>query len=999
MASSFKRKTAAAFRAGLFENRSRHIDSRPLLNKALDFLPFLIPYIFFAATVLILFLPEWSYLVFLLGLIFVLVAISTQFDYLISAPTFNKANKPFSKTGNAYILIGYDLLFGRQLWIDVDRETRMTIISGTTGSGKTVTLNAQLYQSSIQGHYKHGAPIILFDGKGAVAGVYDFLFYCIRAGRLHDIRILNFLTGGVAQNPWQMLDIEFTSNRFNPFSVLNKEESRGLVMAFGRSTEGGSNEFFRDRASTMLAGVFSPLCYLRDMLGEPLDSSVIQRFIELRNMFKLAMDKSLPLDVVRPLREYLKTLNGVRDSDFQKASVTDIEINSKAEEQHTYNRSMLSKTIAEMTDTLGHIFCSKGSDINLRHAVQHGQIIIVLLPTIEREPDAMAELGRMVVGSLRPALSPMLGFSLQGSKAQTVLSLPSNRIIPLRMYFDEILNYYVKGISNFLSLLRSSKVAMTLLGQSLKGIEDAGISEGRQSMANLNNILAFSTQDVFETMEWITKKLGKTVATRISQMHSTLWGGWLNDDSAQIVEEELVTARDMASADAMEGLYFYRGDAIPFKSATVFQNIKRDGDTDSFYLNWLAELPSPTSQDVSFVESVLGFFDRNDKQVIKPIDNQDNPNEILNDFSKKINQYSAICNRMGSQYSSPIFPIIFSLCSSNAELRDAQFSSAMEALSKKAEAKRALGLGDVDDSHVIDVSKPSIEIIKTEIPEHNTTGSHDVAPKSIDDTTSNNADYVTKADSPQVVNKSTEIGSEQAQAFDEVHYSPDNILEKTNLSLGIKGVDNILQVFVDDDEDEFVIDAPVPEAPIPQDGWAMAANYVDEEDVRDDYSDYLEYSNQFNEAQPSQKSDPTPSNSQEVNLSHLLKSGSDLNALLKGSPKDSDSAATSDSKEGVDAESEKDTTENANNSRDSTNPIDDVTSSNIDAMLSLGEKVTGYAFEEVKEIILSTSEYPDKRPHLDVLSEDEQAQLVERVNKNVDEATQSINDLLNDMFN
>ncbi|MBF4438001.1 hypothetical protein ERJ77_26665 [Vibrio anguillarum] len=169
--------------------------------------------------------------------------------------------------------------------------------------------------------------------------------------------------------------------------------------------------------------------------------------------------------------------------------------------------------------------------------------------------------------------------------------------------------------------------------------------------------------------------------------------------------------------------------------------------------------------------------------------------------------------------------------------------------------------------------------------------------------------------------------------------------------------------------------------------------------MRDDYSDYLEYSNQFNEAQPSQKSDPTPSNSQEVNLSHLLKSGSDLNALLKGSPKDSDSAATSDSKEGVDAESEKDTTENANNSRDSTNPIDDVTSSNIDAMLSLGEKVTGYAFEEVKEIILSTSEYPDKRPHLDVLSEDEQAQLVERVNKNVDEATQSINDLLNDMFN
>lgn len=710
--STFKQKTSYAMRAGLLDNRSRHVDTRPIWVKLSDYLPLILPYCLLAIGVLILFVPALSYFIFLLALVLMLWMLFIQFDYLVSAPLNARRNGIVNwQKGVAFLLLGYDLLFHRQLWIEVDRETRMLFISGTTGSGKTVTLNSMLLQTGIQGHFPKGAPVMVTDGKGSIKGLYEWLFYMVRTGRLHDIRILNFLTAGKKQNPDAMLDDDHSSNKFNPFSVLNADESRGLIMSFGRSSEGGNSEFFRDRASTMCGGVFEPLCYKRDVLGEPLDVSVIQRFTELRNMFQLAASKDLPDKYLKPLREYLKTLNGVDDSHFQMEIDQGFEINQKAEEQHTYNRSMLSKTINEMAESLGHIFCSVGSDINLRNAFMHGQAVFVLLPTIEKEPDAMAELGRMTIGSLRPALSPLLGYKVQGSYGETVKSLPSNRTIPIRLYFDEVLNYYVKGISGFLSLLRSVNVSLVLMGQSLKGIYDAGESEGRQSLANLNNKLMFSTQDVYETMDLIEKAVGKTTATRLSQMHSEAWGGYRNSEQLNLAEESIINARDMAGADPMEGLYLFRGDIIPFKSSTLFPDDRRDGELDFFRLNLFAELREPDSDELERVSAMISVSNEVRGGSFSGEPPAASSSAIIQDFAKRLSTKRTAAERFATAYDNPLYVIAFTLVDDLLEDDEADYQAQREELVQASAAQHQQSSSSYHASTVIHADEDDVQVV------------------------------------------------------------------------------------------------------------------------------------------------------------------------------------------------------------------------------------------------------------------------------------------------
>lgn len=726
MDSTFSTRTRHAMRTGLFDQRTNMIDARPLLLVCLDYIPIAISFIFLGVGVLAIIAPSISNFLFLLGAPLFFYGLSVQMDYLISAPyAKDKKKHKFKrnqssekaqsglriKKGDAWMLVGYDLLFNRQLWIDVDRETRMSLIAGTTGSGKTVALCAQLFQASLQGHIRGGAPIIVVDGKGSVEGLYEFIFYIVRTGRIHDLRILNFLTGGAAQDISRMLDEQYTSNKSNPFSMLNADECRGLTMSFGKSSEGGSNDYFRGRASELLSGLFPILTYLRDNHGERLDITVIQQALGLRELIRLASMPDLPPSVSKPLREYLKTLNMIDDAYFTSDS-SDVELNQKAEEQHTYNKSMVSKTVNEMAGTLGHIFSSVGSDLNPRNVILHGQIMLTLLPTIEKEPDALSELGRMVVGSLRPAFASLFGWQIQGSKKKIIDGLPTQRIVPIRVYYDEVVNYYTKGMSQFLSLLRSLGVAISLLAQSMKGFEDQGVSEARQSVANLNNKYIYGTQDVYDTLDLLIKSLGKMRVRRLAEMTRSVWGGWQGGDRLQDSEESIVDERDMAGADPNEGLYLYRGKPIPFRSATMFPDEERDGTLDHFYLNHFAELEFPTEEQVTHIKSVMGFeLSPNDPDT-PDMDTKPSPNLVLSRFVDHVN---AVMTRIEQREKTDLYSSFDVLCFAlvedlvSVDLEEAK--QGKQTLKQEGEAQFARDVENRSTEHQMDLNEESCLVV------------------------------------------------------------------------------------------------------------------------------------------------------------------------------------------------------------------------------------------------------------------------------------------------
>ncbi|MCC2524971.1 type IV secretory system conjugative DNA transfer family protein [Vibrio coralliilyticus] len=730
-ASNFVKRTRYAMQTGLFDQRTDMIDDRSIFAIFFDSLPIIISGIFAFLGVLVLAFPSVSNFIFILGLPLFFYGISVQIDYLISAPYAKdkikhtakkkKKGKKYEsenaksgfrlKLGDAFMLIGYDMLFGRQLWISNDRETRMGLITGTTGSGKTVTLNSQLFQSCIQGYIKHGAPVLLADGKGSVNGLYDFLFYIVRTGRIHDVRLMNFLTGGAEHNSDSMLDEEYPSNKFNVLSQTNSEESRSLVMSFGRNSEGGSNDYFRDRASNMLAGVFPPLTWLRDNQSEHLDITVLQQNLGLREMIKLASRQDIPKAKTQALREYLKTLNMINDSYFTSPDA-DIEINQKADEQHTYNKSMVSKTVNEMAGTFGHIFSTVGSDINPRNAIMHGQILLVLLPTIEKEPDAMAELGRLFIGSLRPAFSSMFGHRVQGLRKDVVDGLAIRRIVPVRVFLDEVLNYYQKGLSQYLSLMRDRLVSLTLLGQSLKGMEDAGLSEARQSQANFNNWYLFSSQDVYETYDRISKALGTFRVKRLAEKTRDIWGNWVPGDRLQETEENVLNERDIAGAEPMEGVYLYRGNPIPFKSATFFADDERDGVLDRFYLNHFAELEPPTDAHIQYVRAILDLETAATDGTLASIKPEDSPNAVANHFVQNV---EGICSRIEQKEQFELYRsfdvLVFAMVDTIVEMDIQKVNRTTKELQEEADLERQARLENRTIEEVLEDSNENSMIV------------------------------------------------------------------------------------------------------------------------------------------------------------------------------------------------------------------------------------------------------------------------------------------------
>lgn len=734
MSSNFAKRTRFAMQTGALDQRTDLVDDRPITSLLFDYMPMLISALFVAVGVMTIMFPSLSLFIFLLGLPMFLYGTSVQMDYLVSAPYAKDKVKHnqrkrrkgskydgekaksglFLKLGDAFMLIGYDLLFGRQIWINVDRETRMGLIAGTTGSGKTVTLNSKLYQSCIQGHFKHGAPVLLADGKGSVNGLYDFLFYIVRAGRIHDVRVMNFLTGGAEHNPESMLDEDYPSNKFNIFSSTNSEESRGIIMGMGQTGDGGSNDYFRDRASNMVAGAFPPLIYARDHLGEPLDITVLQQNLGLREMIKLASRQDIPKTVTQPLREYLKTLNMINDAYFASPD-SEIEINQKADEQHTYNKSMVTKAVNEMAGTFGHIFSSVGSDINVRNVIMHGQILLTMLPTIEKEPDSMAELGRLFIGSMRPAFASMFGYKIQGSKQSVIDGLAINRIVPVRVFLDEVLNYYQRGLSQFLSLMRDRKVSMYLLGQSMKGMEDAGLSEARQSTANLNNKLIFSSQDFYETFDLLQKTLGTFRIKRLAEKTQSVWGGWINGDRLQESEENILSERDIASADPMEGVYMYRGGAIPFRSATFFPDEDRDGSLDQFYLNHFAELEYPTEDHIERTRAILGLESAVKDNTLNGVDPQANPNIITASFVTKLESVcSAIDRRNKVDLYSSFDAVVFAMLQDLVQQDIQKVSEEQAKLLRDADQEREDRTSNRSIDEIIESSDESTVLVDAE---------------------------------------------------------------------------------------------------------------------------------------------------------------------------------------------------------------------------------------------------------------------------------------------
>ncbi len=138
------------------------------------------------------------------------------------------------------VVLGYDI--HGQPWYWTDRVRVMqAIVLGMTGTGKTTLLRSIISQdlARVVGPPEdpHRIPMVIFDGKGDLEFFQDLLPHVHRAGRLHQLRLLNPARPdlSVRYNPFQCSDDEYmpvVSMIFvcqAPAQLLGRHRSRALL--------------------------------------------------------------------------------------------------------------------------------------------------------------------------------------------------------------------------------------------------------------------------------------------------------------------------------------------------------------------------------------------------------------------------------------------------------------------------------------------------------------------------------------------------------------------------------------------------------------------------------------------------------------------------------------------------------------------------------------------------------------------------------------------------
>lgn len=521
--------------------------------------------------------PKLSDLFFLIiVLVFVLnifQTISLPAKMPITAPELDP-NNPRPDNGKAgksegIYYFGNDLASKHELWFsDSDMRTH-ALIFGSTGSGKTEALLSIAYNSLVR-----GSGMIYVDGKGDNA-LYSKVYSMAKSlGREDDVLVINFMTGGKDIIGNQKTTV-MTSNTLNPFSSGSSSMLSQLITSLMPNSGGGSDgDMWKGRAIAFTEALMRALVYLRDEGYLKLDAASIRRYFTLDALEGLVDSeyinysgsvqktvKDIPIAVLDPLINYLATLPGYQKSKKGKQS-------DRTYEQHGYITMQLTRIFGSLADVYSYITGTDLAEVDLHDVVMNRRILVVLLPALEKSPDELANLGKVIIASLRAMLAAGLGNKLQGTHGEVIEAKPASSKEPFLCILDEYGYYAVPGFAVVPAQARSLGFSVVFAGQDIPAFQKASKEEAASIFANTNIKMCMKLEDPTETWDFFSKTAGEAYVSSAKSYNMGDNGSYASyKDSKEVVIDkrariDLMDLKDQAPGEAH---LFFRSSIIRTK--------------------------------------------------------------------------------------------------------------------------------------------------------------------------------------------------------------------------------------------------------------------------------------------------------------------------------------------------------------------------------------------------------------------------------------------------
>jgi len=430
--------------------------------------------------------------------------------------------KPGIKTPNmarGIAFFGNDIKTNEELWFANEDMRTHALIFGSTGSGKTVALTSIAFNALTQ-----GSGFIYVDGKGDNS-LYATVFSMVRSmGREDDLLLINFMTGArdiVGPQERRL------SNTMNPFCQGSSSMLTNLVVSLmGGSGQSSDGDMWKGRAIAFVEALMRVLVYMRDQGSILLDANTIRNYFALERLESIVIDKIFPRDemegvniemipkvVTDPLRNYLGTLPGYNKEKKGKQV-------SQVLEQHGFITMQLVRSFSSLADTYGHIIRTNLAEVDFKDVVLNRRILVVLLPALEKSPDELSNLGKVIVASLKAMMAAGLGTEVEGDYRDVIERKPTNAPTPFLCILDEYGYYAVQGFAVVPAQARSLGFSVIFAGQDLPAFQKASKEEAASIGANTNIKICMKLEDPHETWDFFTKTAGEAYVTKVDSFQT-----------------------------------------------------------------------------------------------------------------------------------------------------------------------------------------------------------------------------------------------------------------------------------------------------------------------------------------------------------------------------------------------------------------------------------------------------------------------------------------------
>jgi intracellular multiplication protein IcmO len=549
-------------------------DTRPIGQRVSEFLsnPFYASCLIIACIATMLLEPSTADLLFVVGLFFftyphlIKATLPCKMPMVSGLPDFNDCipgtTKPRKAQGIAFF--GNENNTNKELWFTNDDMRTHVLIFGSTGSGKTEALVSIAFNSLNQ-----GSGFIYVDGKGDNS-LYAKVFSMVRRmGREDDLLLINFMTGARDIIGAQKSRL---SNTMNPFATGSSSMLSQLVVSLMDSGGGGGDgDMWKGRAISFVEALMKILCAMRDDGHILLDANSIRGYFILEKLETIVVDRQfpvtdthlVPLDnlpslVLDPIDNYIYNLPGYNRA--KKGNQA-----GEVREQHGFITMQLGRVFSSLADTYGHIIRTNLAEVDLKDVVLNRRILVVLLPALEKAPEELANLGKIIIASLKAMMAAGLGDEVEGSYQDVILRKPTNSPTPYVCIMDEYGYYAVPGFAVVPAQARSLGFSAIFAGQDLPAFQKASKEEAASIGANTNIKICMKMEDPTDTWEFFSKTAGETYATSVSGFQvnaGSMTNNYLDSRNASIEKRARIDLLDLKDQREGDAHIFYRSKII-----------------------------------------------------------------------------------------------------------------------------------------------------------------------------------------------------------------------------------------------------------------------------------------------------------------------------------------------------------------------------------------------------------------------------------------------------